>query len=156
MSVGGNQKLRTALIFFLAASFAFMSNQAAFANEHHERAIVAAGNYGLRAGNYIGVVIYYGPDNEATPEEAGEWVRSKIINRLQVRERRDPRIQPENFHIAYFVQHDPEGNPGISVSYYLGIAGIDAREIRASVTDEVLDQLIDKRLAATRLLNRPL
>ncbi len=116
-------------------------------------ALGKAGQFARDDLNNIGIIIYYGSGNGATPEQAGDYVLNKLNKRLEERVKQDPSFNPSNIDAAYFIQHlDPDAREGIVVGFLMGGQGIK-KDIREAVTNNVLDDVLDKRATSARLLN---
>ncbi len=105
----------------------------------------------------IAVLLYYGPGNGATPDQAGKYVMQKIKDRHEQRMRTDPSYELENINLKYFIEYtDPNGPEGIAVSFLAGGVGIGPFDIRDAVKQEPLDKILDFREISKRLLSENL
>jgi len=138
----------------LLALCSFRNLAAQEENTDQRFALEQAGDFGQVDNNNIGIVLYYGSENNATPEEAGNWVIDKLNTRLRERQATDPLLLPLGIDALYYVEKLNDGTRGIAVGWHMGGVSVDKREIRAAVEVKVLDEVIDKRSLTANLLQR--
>ena len=109
-----------------------------------ESPLVQASQYGSADRNNIGIMVYYGPGNGITQDQAGEYV----VQRLEAAAKQ----RGLDIDAEYFVSRTQ--GEGISVGYHMGNTSVDAQDIRIAVADDSLDAAIDKRVTTGRLLAR--
>jgi len=137
----------------LAGGAVAMAGSATLAQEpagHLQDPLTEAGDHGLSKPSNIGIIVTYGTGNVGTPEEVGDFLVSKLQERLDLRLQNDPSLTVRNIDAKYFVEIvDFEG---IGVTYMMGGDSIGPIDVYDSFSDELLDKVIDKRENTARLL----